>query len=73
MSMFELREQASPISKGVTEIRINSHLARENNLITRHTRATKATRVATYRYGYQRVGSGPTLPLCRLPCKNLAG
>jgi hypothetical protein len=29
MSTFELREQASPISEGVTEIRINSHLARE--------------------------------------------
>jgi hypothetical protein len=29
-----LREQASPISEGVTEIQINSHLARENNLTT---------------------------------------
>jgi hypothetical protein len=29
-----LREQASPLSEGVTEIRINSHLTRENNLIT---------------------------------------
>jgi hypothetical protein len=28
-STFELREHASPISKGVVEIRINSHLARE--------------------------------------------
>jgi hypothetical protein len=28
-SMFGCREQASPISKGVAEIRINSHLARE--------------------------------------------
>jgi hypothetical protein len=27
--MFELREQASPISEDVTEIQINSHLARE--------------------------------------------
>jgi hypothetical protein len=26
--MFEHSEQASPISEGVTEIRINSHLAR---------------------------------------------
>jgi hypothetical protein len=42
MSTFELIEQASPISEGVTEIRINSHLARENNLTTQHTRATKA-------------------------------
>jgi hypothetical protein len=29
MSMFECSEQLSPISKGVVEIRINSHLARE--------------------------------------------
>jgi hypothetical protein len=28
-SMFEHSEQASPISEGVMEIRINSHLARE--------------------------------------------
>jgi hypothetical protein len=30
-------EQASPVSEGVTEISINSHLARENNLTTQHT------------------------------------
>jgi hypothetical protein len=30
-------KQASPISEGVAEIRINSHLARVNNLTTRHT------------------------------------
>jgi hypothetical protein len=29
MSTFELREQASPMSKGVAKIRINSHLAGE--------------------------------------------
>jgi hypothetical protein len=28
-SMFGCNEQASPISEGVIEIRINSHLARE--------------------------------------------
>jgi hypothetical protein len=32
--MFECSEQALPISEGVTEIRINSHLAKENNLTT---------------------------------------
>jgi hypothetical protein len=35
-STFEHSEQASPISEGVAEIRINSHLPRENNLTTRH-------------------------------------
>jgi hypothetical protein len=29
--------KASPISEGVAEIRINSHLARENNLTTQYT------------------------------------
>jgi hypothetical protein len=33
-STFELRELASPISEAITEIRINSHIARENNLTT---------------------------------------
>jgi hypothetical protein len=28
-STFELSEQASPVSEGVTEIQINIHLARE--------------------------------------------
>jgi hypothetical protein len=35
-STFELREQSSSISEGVTEIQINSHLARGNNLTTWH-------------------------------------
>jgi hypothetical protein len=43
MSMFEHSEQASPISEGFTEIRINSHLARENNLTTRHMCTMEAT------------------------------
>jgi hypothetical protein len=60
--MFGCREQASPISEGVTEIRINSHLARENNLTTRLPRATKATQVVTFCDDYQRVGLGPTSP-----------
>jgi hypothetical protein len=34
MSTFERSEQASPISEGVVEIQINSHLATENNLTT---------------------------------------
>jgi hypothetical protein len=53
--MFAHSEQASPISEGVAEIRINSHLARKNNLIIQYTRATKATRVATFHIDYQRV------------------
>jgi hypothetical protein len=44
------------------EIRINSHLARENNLTTRHTCAMEATQVATFPNDYQRVGPGPTIP-----------
>jgi hypothetical protein len=61
--MFALREQASPIAKDVVEIRINSHLARENKLTTQHTWATKATWVATFRDDYQRVGTGSYLTL----------
>jgi hypothetical protein len=34
MSTFERSEQVSPISEGVTEIQINSHLAMEYNLTT---------------------------------------
>jgi hypothetical protein len=34
--MFALREQASPTAEDVTEIRINSHRARENNLNMTH-------------------------------------
>jgi hypothetical protein len=30
--MFALREQASTIAEDIVEIRINSHIARENNL-----------------------------------------
>jgi hypothetical protein len=48
-----LKEQVSPISESVTEIQINSHLARENNL---------TTRVVTFRNDYQRVELGPTSP-----------
>jgi hypothetical protein len=58
-SMFEHREQASPISEGVTEIRITITL-QGINLATWHTWATKATRVATFHDDYQRVE--PDLP-----------
>jgi hypothetical protein len=57
-SMFEHSEQASPISEGVVEIRINITL-QGINLATRHTWAMKATRVATFCDDYQRVESGP--------------
>jgi hypothetical protein len=50
MSMFERSEQASPLSEGVMEIQINSHLSKENNLTTRHSWATEDTLVATFRY-----------------------
>jgi hypothetical protein len=45
--MFRCGEQASPISEGVTEIRINSQPCKGNNLITRHPWTTEAPRVAT--------------------------
>jgi hypothetical protein len=60
--MFQLREQASPISEGVTEIRINSHVEREINRTKWNTWATEATQVATFLYDYKRVGPGPTSP-----------
>jgi hypothetical protein len=34
--MFGHNEQASPISEGITAIRINSHVAREKPANTRH-------------------------------------
>jgi hypothetical protein len=37
----------SPISEGVTEIRINSQSCKGINLTTRHTKARRASRVAT--------------------------
>jgi hypothetical protein len=43
--MFGLSEQASPISEGVTEIRISIHIIRE---ITRQHVVTKATQVAIF-------------------------
>jgi hypothetical protein len=54
-------EQASQISEGVMEIRINITL-QGNSLTTRHMWATQAPRVATFRDDYQRVGPGPTSP-----------
>jgi hypothetical protein len=71
--MFGHSEQASPISEGVIEIWINSHLARENNLTTRHTWATQAPRAATFRDDYQRVEPGPPYSSAVLHTKTSTG
>jgi hypothetical protein len=52
--MFEHSEQASPISKDVTEIRITSHLARYQPGNMTHV-SHEGTRVATFRDDYQKV------------------
>jgi hypothetical protein len=59
--MFRHSEQASPISEGVAEIRINITF-QGINLATRHMWATKATRVATFHDDYQRVELGRPYP-----------
>jgi hypothetical protein len=46
---FGLGEQASCISEGVMEIRINSQPCKGINLATRHKQARRAPRVATVR------------------------
>jgi hypothetical protein len=53
--MFVHNEQASPISKGVAEIQINSHRVRE--ITWQHD-----TRVATFPIDYQRVEQVPPYP-----------
>jgi hypothetical protein len=45
--MIRCGEQASPISEGVAEVRINSQPCNGMNLTTRHTQARRAPRVAT--------------------------
>jgi hypothetical protein len=41
-------KQVSPICEGFAETRVNSHPYKGNSLTTRHTWATKVTRVATF-------------------------
>jgi hypothetical protein len=60
--MFELREQASPISEVVMEIRINSHLVRENNLTTRHVSHEDNTGGHLFAMTIKESGPSPTLP-----------
>jgi hypothetical protein len=71
-SMFEHSEQASPVSEGVAETRINITL-QDINLATRHTWATKAIQVATFRDDYQRVELGPPYPSVIFHVKTLMG
>jgi hypothetical protein len=59
--MFEHSEQASPISKDVTEIRITSHLARYQPGNMTHV-SHEGTRVATFRDDYQKVEPSPPYP-----------
>jgi hypothetical protein len=70
--MFRHSEQASPISEGVMEIRINITL-QGITLTTRHTWTTKAWRVTTFRYDYQRVEPGPPYPSAVFHVKTLSG
>jgi hypothetical protein len=70
--MFEHSEQASPISKGVTEIWINITL-QGINLATWHTWTTKASCVATFRDDYQRVEPGPPYTSVVIHVKNHIG
>jgi hypothetical protein len=51
--MFEHSEQASSISEGVVEIRINIQPCKGNNLTTQHTWFTKTPRVTTVQDDYQ--------------------
>jgi hypothetical protein len=71
-STFEHSEQASHISEGVAEIRINITL-QGINLATQHTWATKATRVTTFRDDYQRVEPGPPYPSVVFNAKTSTG
>jgi hypothetical protein len=65
-STFERGEQASPISKGVTEIRISIHLTRDKPNNMTHM-SLKTPRVAMVHDNDQRVKTGPPYPSARLP------
>jgi hypothetical protein len=60
--MFGLNERASPISEGVTTIRINSQPCKGINLTTWHMWSRRAPWVATVHDDYQRVEPGPPYP-----------
>jgi hypothetical protein len=60
--MFRCGEQASPISEGVAEIRINSQPCKGRNVTTWHTRAKRAPWVATVHDDYQTVEPVPPYP-----------
>jgi hypothetical protein len=70
--MFGHSNQASPISKGITEIRINIHLASDKPHSMTHV-SLKTPRVATVHDDYQRVESGPPYPSEGLPCDTSTG
>jgi hypothetical protein len=71
-STFEHSEQPSPISEGVAEIQINSHIARYQPVNTTHV-SHEGTRVATFHDDYQRVEPGPPYPSVVFHAKTLTG
>jgi hypothetical protein len=62
-----------PYLRVITETRVNFTPCKGNNLTTRHTRAKRASRVATVHDDYQRVEPGPPYPSAHLSCVCLSG